>query len=237
MLPAPPPSRPPPTPPPPPWAEEVGISIVLWGMVGINTLIVGCALAMACISFLKRPRVRAETLKFLTAYSSLGYATKSKSDASAPEPAPSQPPIDLTTVSEVELQLDSLAQGKQTPVNDRLPQYDSVATEAAAAGVGLEGAAVSPAAAPADVGTPEAVTSSATMDAVDSSTEYSPEPTKHTVQRTDTLQGLALRYSVQSSAILRANRLGSAAALHGLKEIIIPPKARSPSLEKVAYQI
>ena len=51
------------------------------------------------------------------------------------------------------------------------------------------------------------------------------------------LQGLALRYSVQSSAILRANRLGSAAALHGLKEIIIPPKARSPSLEKVAYQI
>ena len=211
---------------------------MLAGMVGINALIVGCALAMACRSFLKRPRTRALSATLIFDSVQLKRTpTKSKADASAPEPAPSQPPIDLTTVSEVEHQLDSRGQGKQTPVNDRLPQYDIVATEAAAPGSGLEGAAVSPAAASAGVGTPEAVTSSATMDAVDSSTEYSPEPTKHTVQRTDTLQGLALRYNVQSSAILRANRLGSAAALHGLKEIIIPPKARSPSLQKVAYQI
>ena len=108
---------------------------MLAGMGGINALIVGCALAMACRSFLKRPRTRALSATLIFDSVQLKRTpTKSKADASAPEPAPSQPPIDLTTVSEVEHQLDSRGQGKQTPVNDRLPQYDIVATEAAAPG-------------------------------------------------------------------------------------------------------
>ena len=45
----------------------------------------------------------------------------------------------------------------------------------------------------------------------------------HDVQKSDTLQGVALRYGVQPSALLRFNRLAAAQALHGRRQIKIPP--------------
>jgi hypothetical protein len=64
---------------------------------------------------------------------------------------------------------------------------------------------------------------SVTAAADGSSSEAPVDGTRHTLLRTDTLQGLALRYRVHPAAILRANRLPNAHALHALHEVLIPP--------------
>jgi len=50
----------------------------------------------------------------------------------------------------------------------------------------------------------------------------------HEVQKEDTLEGLALRYRVAPSAILRLNRLSSALALHSKPTLLIPPPRVQP---------
>ena len=50
----------------------------------------------------------------------------------------------------------------------------------------------------------------------------------HELARSDTLQGLAVRYGVRPAAILHANKLASAQAMHARRTLLIPPPPPPP---------
>ena len=62
----------------------------------------------------------------------------------------------------------------------------------------------------------------AAADAVAEEPDEAP-PRVHVLARSDTLQGLAVRYGVRPTAILKANKLPSAQAMHARATLVIPP--------------
>ena len=77
-------------------------------------------------------------------------------------------------------------------------------------------ASAAPAAAAAAVGC-------ATADPGTEEADEAPPPQMHVLSRSDTLQGLAVRYGVRPAAILKANKLPSAQAMHARSTLVIPP--------------
>lgn len=82
------------------------------------------------------------------------------------------------------------------------------------------------AAADDDSGAAAAVAVAVGCAAVDAAAEEAdePPPQVHVLSRSDTLQGLAVRYGVRPAAILKANKLPSAQAMHARATLVIPDR-------------